>query len=125
MQHAQSLIDEATPETDPKATGGLFGTGRSQDERWKAAHAAVAQAVAAYPDELTGGPGKGGYPFILPKGQQAQTKGAATVGGNKTVAASKLGMLLQSEVAKKRGIKDINALRKDLMKNGYTIDDSQ
>lgn len=53
----------------------------------------------------------------------AQTKSAAVAGKKEPVKASKLSSLLQDPRVKARGIRDLNALRKDLVKNGYSIDE--
>lgn len=55
----------------------------------------------------------------------AATAGASAAGAQKDpVPASKLSSLLNSPATKARGIKDMNALRKDLMKFGYEIDEA-
>jgi hypothetical protein len=65
--------------------------------------------------------GKGAKTAAATNGSTGETD----YGSVKAVPASKLNEFLTHPDVKKRGIKDVNALRKDLAKHGYSIDEAQ
>lgn len=145
FKDAQAAIDLAN--AGPKTTGEKPPTGtiarmqwekqrgqrdeerkKQADMLWEKARAAVNRALTSYPDELEGEIKP--WPRITAKERQTPKstvpsgttpQGSAT----KRIPASMLPKLLTHPDVQKRGIKDVNALRKDLAAHGYEILEDQ
>lgn len=125
MLKAQDAINDAQSDTGKMAKEGL-----TDAQKMERSNTAVDQAVEAYPDELESYTDAQGAHKIKRKSgagvAQASSNGKPAGQGQrkqatKTVRSSQFEQILQHEDVKRRGIKDVNALRKDLAKHGYTI----
>jgi hypothetical protein len=123
LTDAQKEIDKARQGVKKTLIGEAMKpageTSKEEKALWDAAKAAAANAAQAYPYDLESGVDEKGLPWIRPK-----TKGGAQSAAQPdSVPASKLAQLLNDPDVKKRGIKDINALKKDLVAHGIKVDE--
>lgn len=121
LKDAQAMIDRVMVPANSDIGSSPIG-------RQKRAENAVKLATMAHPDELEGATDAQGYSYIKPKssaGGKASGKGNRIQASKEPIAASALNEILTHPDVQARGIKDINALRKDLYAHGYKIDDSK
>jgi hypothetical protein len=87
LEKAQKAIDYA------KAGPGVIDPDdtRSAEDLWAAAKVAAEQAAAAFPDEIEGGPGAGGFPYVRPiVGDKKQAQSQATPVAGKAIKRANL-----------------------------------
>ena len=75
MENVQGLIDEAN---NPRAKDGGDKNPAIAKAQWNAALSAARQAAAAYPNDLVGGAGEGGFAFINVNSKRKRKGGAQT-----------------------------------------------